>query len=559
MSPSVNTVTGLFAKSGHGRLSWHAAAVLLIVCLGLGVYFNSLFNGFYMDDYLLIHEDRAVSDGAGFLWNFSRPLRFFPEYYRPLQVYSLRLDYFLWGPEPFGFHLTSVLLHLFNAVLLYVLLAFLCRRLDVPLLASLFFLCHPVFSEPVNYIAGRSDLLAGTFFLLTLIFYLLAKARANALYRALSCAVFFLALLSKETALLIPVFLLLWETVGRKEFRTLLSYFLVAGVFCVLRSVVVPVRFLALPSVPLLLSLPKIAALYLAAFLFPLDLSKHWGLPLTVSVGQPAFWGPLAVLLLAAYAVVRVWRRSRIAGLGLGWFLVAPLLFTCLLAGTRPPQVAAFSYAWLYGPTIACLMGLGVLLDQAGQDPRLRKTTATAGVLVVGLLAVSCVVHNQRWADPSYMSFERTVLSVLPQNMASSIRATNKGVELFHVGKRQEALEELHRAFALDPGNFKALINIGVVYLELGELDEAMRALEEAESLRPQSALTAYNKGLIHLLREDEPGAIEEFKKATQRDFYHADAHYNLMVLYARQGKEEEALHELAVMKYLYPSFEVRK
>ena len=350
MSPSVNTVTGLFAKPGHGRLFRHAAAVLLILCLGSCVYFNSLLNGFHLDDRLLIHEDRAVSEGAGFLWNFSRPLRFFREYYRPLQVYSLRLDFLLWGLEPFGYHLTSVFLHLLNAVFLYFLLTLLCRRLDVPLLASVFFLCHPLFSEPVNYIASRSDLLAGTFFLLTLIFYLLAKVRRNGLYRTLSCVVFFFALLSKETALFIPVFLLLWEAVTRKEFRSLWSYFLIAVVFYAFRSVIVPFRLFGLPSVPLLLSLPKIFVLYLSAFLFPLDLSKHWGLPLVVSVGQAAFWVPLAVFLLVVYAVVRVYRRSGIAGLGLGWFLVMPLVLTCLLSGTRPPQVAPLSYAWLYGP-----------------------------------------------------------------------------------------------------------------------------------------------------------------------------------------------------------------
>ena len=81
-------------------------------------------------------------------------------YYRPVQALTYLLDYHLWGLTPAGFHLTSVLLHAGTAMLLYRLGGSLLRDARAALVAALLFAVHPIHTEAVTYIAGRSDPLA---------------------------------------------------------------------------------------------------------------------------------------------------------------------------------------------------------------------------------------------------------------------------------------------------------------------------------------------------------------------------------------------------------------
>ena len=190
---------------------------IAVVLAGL-VYVNALNNPFIYDDFRLVVENRAIAD--------IREVRAIVAHdaTRPLVALSYALDRKVCGPEPFGFHLTNVLLHMINVGLFAWLVWSGCedrrrhpgssgqlRAARAAPIAALLFAIHPLLTEAVGYISGRSELLCGAFLLLALHAgraALLSK-RASWLFVTLGCWV--LALASKETALLFPVVLFLYD------------------------------------------------------------------------------------------------------------------------------------------------------------------------------------------------------------------------------------------------------------------------------------------------------------------------------------------------------------
>ncbi len=91
--------------------------------------------------------------------------------YRPITTASYAIDYFLWKLDTFGYHLTNVLFHSFNAILLFIFLYAVFADLFFALVASLLFVSHPVQTEVVSWISGRASVLFLFFYLSSLIFY----------------------------------------------------------------------------------------------------------------------------------------------------------------------------------------------------------------------------------------------------------------------------------------------------------------------------------------------------------------------------------------------------
>ena len=201
--------------------------LLLLAVLGGIVFYPSL-NIYFLSDNIS-HILRASESVA------TRDFR----YFRPLAELSLVADLSLWGMNAFGFHLTNLLLHLTNAILLYLLAGQLMSARFFALTAALLFLLHPVHSLSIFWISGRSDMLCGIFFLLSLSGFIYVDRSGKQWARWGSLAGFLLALFSKEMALSLPLLLLFYVLIFREGTlknraldglrRTLPYWFLLAG------------------------------------------------------------------------------------------------------------------------------------------------------------------------------------------------------------------------------------------------------------------------------------------------------------------------------------------
>jgi len=149
-------------------------AILIIVCLSLLNYLNSLSNKFVYDDEFVIVNNYFIKTWDNFPRLFNKDyFRYAEELsYRPVVTLSYFIDYSIWGLNPFGFHLTNLLLHTLNSVLIFFLFTYFLNNRTVSFVAALLFVCHPILSETVNAISYREDLLTATFFMQPLYYIL---------------------------------------------------------------------------------------------------------------------------------------------------------------------------------------------------------------------------------------------------------------------------------------------------------------------------------------------------------------------------------------------------
>jgi len=163
-------------------------AVLGLIILSFAAYLNTLTNTFVFDDVYVISGNYFIRDWKNF-WGLFTSGYFAASgelSYRPVVTLSYFMDYSLWHLNPLGYHLTNVILHTLNSVLLFFLVQRMVRNTPTAFLASLFFACHPVLSEAVNAISYREDLLAAAFFITAFLLYVKLPASNKFMYRNLS-------------------------------------------------------------------------------------------------------------------------------------------------------------------------------------------------------------------------------------------------------------------------------------------------------------------------------------------------------------------------------------
>lgn len=204
---------GLVARGRSKSVYIAAGALLIIVFLCYG---NALGNGFVFDDHGHVLSDRSFRSLA----NLPRLL---VSSYRPLRDISYAIDFAVWGEQPFGFHLTSILIHLANTLLVFLLIRRLTREVLIATLAALIFAIHPVQADAVTYISGRRDVLFSLFYLISFHCYLTYRRLASdsqkqRYYRAKVCLyvggfllAWGLSLLSKEMAASLPALIFVWN------------------------------------------------------------------------------------------------------------------------------------------------------------------------------------------------------------------------------------------------------------------------------------------------------------------------------------------------------------
>ncbi|MBA7686547.1 hypothetical protein ES703_94997 [subsurface metagenome] len=215
--------------------------VVSIIFLSLVIYSNTFKNEFVYDDTAFIQENnsiRKLDDISRFFTSvksFSAKGDFF--IYRPLSTLTFALDYRLWGLKPNWFHILNVLFHVLNGILIYLLMNALMKHRLASLLTALIFVSHPVQTESVTWISGRSNLMFLTFFLLSLLFYIgvhRTKGLKRVLYLLLSLISYAIGLLSKEMAITLPVVLMLFDFcfAEKERLRTIfrnVKYYLLFG------------------------------------------------------------------------------------------------------------------------------------------------------------------------------------------------------------------------------------------------------------------------------------------------------------------------------------------
>src|SRR5437867_1435788 len=485
-------------------------------------------------------------------------------HYIPLTWMTLGLDYLLWGMNPFGYHLTSLLLHAANAVaFFFVVRRILKRALPSPSerghalavsagFAALVFAFHPLRGESVAWVTERRDVLSGLFYLSAILVYLRAcerGARGRGWYW-LSVAVFGCALLSKSMVVNLPVVLLIldvyplrrlggfvgwWSEPARRIYVEKIPFVLLAAAASAV-AVMAQLSKSAMISVAHLSALGRLAvsayglSFYLWKMVVPLNLSPLYMRPPTVDPEASPFILSYG-LVLAITAIVLALRR-RIPGLPAAWaaYVVVPLPVPGIFP--RGSQIAADRYTYLAGLGWAILAGASLLACRHATRFLIRGSAV--GVLVgLGVLTWN-QVHV--WHDS-----EKLWTHALAIDPKSSVAHSNLGSALIAQGKPAEASEHFREALRIRPDYADAHSNLGTALAQQGKLSEAVEHYGQALKIKPDFGKAVSNLGSALARQGKLIEASDQFRRALEIMPDNADVHYNLGMALARQGKPAEA------------------
>src|SRR5438132_479223 len=495
-------------------------------------------------------------------------------HYIPLTWMTLGLDYLLWGMNPFGYHLTSLLLHAANAVVFFfVVHRILTLAQPSPSerghalavaagFAALVFAIHPLRVESVAWVTERRDVLSGLFYLSAILMYLRAcerGARGRGWYWA-AVGLFAGALLSKSMVVNLPFVLLIldvyplrrlggfvgwWSEPARRIYIEKIPFVLLAAaasaIAVMAQSSVHAAASLAQLSVPGRLAVAAYGlGFYPRKMVVPVNLSPLYDLPLTVEPMAPPFILSYA-LVLAIMAIVLALRR-RVPGLPAAWVAYVVVLLPVLGIVQSGPQIAADRYTYLAGLGWAILAGAGLL--SCWRTSRTSKTGAPttlpiAGVatcLVVGL-GVLTWHQAQVWHDS-----EKLWTHALAMDPESAMPQKKLGDEFVRQGKLGEAIAHYQQALRIKPNFADAETNWGVALAAQGKVAEAIEHYQQALRIKPDYAEAHYNLG-NELARQGKlVEAIEHYQQALRIQPENSGAHNNWGAALAQQGKLVEAI-----------------
>jgi len=538
--------------------------VTLVALVALAVYANALVNGFVFDDIPQILKNPWITDFRHLpdifldnVWGFIGERS---NYYRPLMHLSYMLTYALFGFSAWAFHLMNVLLHLGVSVLVYLVAGRLLRERSlapvqtaawIPLAIALLFTTHPIHTEVVTAVMGIPDLSMALFYLLALYFYIRpAPLRPRDL--ALSLAAFFLATLSKEPALTLPVLLIAYDAVVRRgpllRRANLARYAAYAGVIALyfaLRTVALgnPLtarRHAILQPQDYAINALPLFAQYIEKLVLPVKLNfLHTFDPITSLRDARGIVGTLLVIGFAGLSFV-VFRRSAITFIGL--LLVAfPLAPALYLPALNQDIENAFAERYLYLPSVGFVLIVGAALRAAlFRRPRLRVTLVAIFVAVTTLYSLGTVQRNTVWKNSTSLFAD-----ALAKSPTSAVPHLFFGYALLNEkGDVDGAIAEYETALRLRPHSYDALNKLGIAYFRKGWVDKSIAAHAASIEENPEFGAAHNNLALAYFAQGWLEMAIRHYTIALELNPRFVEAHNNLGLAFYRQGRVREAMKE---------------
>ncbi len=583
------------------RNPWIVAAVCAMLLLSTILAFRPAldkdFSFVNYDDNRYVYDNEHVKQGLtrdSVAWAFTS-LEY--DNWHPLTWLSHMLDRQIFGPEsvqehgkPWGHHLTSILIHAINVVVLFMALWWMTSALWPSLLVAILFGLHPLRAESVAWISERKDVLSGLFFLLTLWAYAAYADHSRSWARnGLVILLFIVGLTAKPMLVILPVLLVLldywplerlwprgagcqpaagysrsgWAADGQSAAPSWVRILLEKAplvVLAIASSVVTMVAqggaMKVIDTITFRMRLENALvsyAAYIGELFYPVRLAPLYPFP---EHGVPWMNMAAAALVLAAITALvvrlRTWRWLAVGWL---WYLVALLP----VIGLVQVGVQAMADRYTYLPQI----GLYIMLAWSAEEltvnlPLRRWVWAAALVLVVPVLIQSTAAQTATWKDS-----ETLWTSALKANPEIALAENNLGYIVQSRGQIDEAFKHYQHAVEIRPRYVESRINLGNMYLLKGQTEEALKHYRAAIEIRPDFEQSYVNLG-TGLMRRGDRGdlalAEANFRTALEKDPQYVEAYWKLGDALCRQKKYEEGIAALrkavAIAPDYYPAWQ---
>lgn len=622
---------------------------IFVIAVGTAVYANTFAVPFFFDDFPYLKSNPLIRDFGFFL--DPEKIQKLGIYFdvrnnfllRPVAYFTFALNYAFHGLDTWGYHLFNLLVHLGNGLLVYLLSLLTLRTPAVegekadsdkrmahthrylPLFGALLFIGHPLQTQAVTYIIQRFTSLCAFLVLGSLTLYVIARLSPRKSVQLtgylLSLAACVLAMLSKESAFVVPVIIAMYEFIfftGKTGTRV------VRLIPFLLTMTIIPLNLMNLPSIEnldqaeaigdainlvnfrgrsswdYLMTQFGVITRYLKLLLLPTNQNFDYDYPLQTDFLKPAVLLPLT--LLGALIVGGIWllvlarRRNRpesglhaMAAFGIFWFFVTQAVESSVV----PIDDLIFEHrAYLpsVGFFLAALAGAASLYGSRRNGASMFSSRTAVVVLTLAVLAyaVAGYFRNSLWTDK--ITFWRDVVSKSPNKARPHVRLglalleepfRNRsflnqmksfvdfsalgiplpGLALSPASQEQvdEAVSVLRTAVRIRPKSVGAHVNLGDALMLQGNFDGAASEFKIAQGLAPSNYLPYLSHGSLHEFREDYENARSSYREAIRIAPNAHAPRAALAALYAKEGKKIAALKEYEIVWQLFPDREIRE
>jgi len=562
------------SRTHGGRVVTSIVSVFIAVIVWIA-FGQALRHGFIdYDDHRYVDQNPIVTNGltlGGIQWAFTHV---HATNWHPLTTISHMLDCQLYGLQPWGHHLTSILLQAAAAVLLFLALRKLTGDPWPSLFVAAIFDVHPLHVESVAWVSERKDVLSGVFFMLVLWAYArYARSNGRSLFRYLIVVVLFaFGLMCKPTLVTLPFVLLLLDywPLGRVRPSSSRGHGITASPWQRRNTL----SWLVIEKVPLfVLSAASCVATLLAqkqalGISIKAPLEERVGNALisyVVYVGQMIWPARLAVLypypegnlkvshvILALLLLVMIsvafflWRK-KYPFLLIGWLWYLGMLVPMIGIIQVGSQVRADRYTYL--PQI----GLYLLVAWSAAElfhrwRRSREILAITAALIIIALTTRSYLQTSYWRDT-----ETLWKHAIANTSNNYIAHTNLAQTLSQSGRFAEAIAECEKALKIKPDFAAAHNNLGSALQENtrsgddarrqgGAVDEAIEHYRKALQIKPDFTQARSNLGNALLQKGQMDEAIAQFQKALEMEPNDAEAEFSLGKAFLQKGEINKAI-----------------
>jgi Flp pilus assembly protein TadD len=566
-----------------------------------------------LDDPLYVSKNLHVQqglNGKSVLWAFTNGHAGF---WIPLTWISFMLDFELWGLNPGGYHLTNLIFHIANTLLLFLLFRKMTQQTWQSAFVAALFALHPLRVETVAWVTERKYVLSTFFWILTMWTYGRYTERPGPFRYLLALLTFASSLMANQIAVTLPFVLLLMDCwpLGRfqpglildesyldvrkpkdpkKErmsvFRLIWEkapFFFLAAVFSIVafltqRKVGATLSVDSLPIATRISNALVSYVTYICKMIWPSKLAVFYPHP----GGSLPMWqvtGAALLLLGISIGVIRTLRRRPYLTVGWFWYLGTLVPVIGLVQVGDQAMADRFTYIPLIGLFIMIVWGVSEFLLKR------RHLEIPAFIVAALVLAVLCIRswHQVQYWRNSVTLFDHT-LKVTTQNslihtslgnvltqqgkydlaMAHLTKAVqlkpehpsahiNLAVALMQLGKLEEAITHYTKALQLDPENSVVYSNLGNALAAQGRLDEAIINFSQALRIDPDNAMAHNNLANALVMKKRYDQAIKHYYRAVEIRPDYADAHNNLGIVLAHEGRLDEAIIHFSEAVWLNP------
>ncbi|MEO5357586.1 MAG: tetratricopeptide repeat protein [Nitrospirae bacterium YQR-1] len=521
-----------FGKTGLKHANTAAALILFVV--SVLVYLPVRQNGFVKyDDQHYITANRQIQQGLTTLNIKWAATGIVDGNWFPLTVISHMADISLYGLNPKGHHMTNVLIHALNSVMLFFALIALRQTLRQGAFISLLFAIHPAHVESVAWVAERKDVLCAFFCFLTIYLYVKYINKPFFLRYLTVIASLSLALMSKPMAVTLPFVLLLFDFWPLNRIKSPTDFFraffektplilliVISGV------ITFNVQKVSGALTPLTLDYRiENAVISYAAYVWklfiPINLSVLYPLPLKIS--KTAFFVSLVFVISAT--VLSLWKIKSKPYIFTGWFWFLGMLVPTI--GIVQVGLQSMADRYTYVPYTGLFLIIANLFSSLyNKYERLKPAFYTVTAAFIVFLLSLTLNQQKHWTD-SITLFKHAVM-VTKNNY---VMYSNLGVAQALEGKPVEGAESLKKAIEINPNFSDAYTNLGTIYLfQLKEIKKAAECFNKSISLSPNNADDYNGLGVALALSNRGREAIAYFDKALALNPQHMDAERNKQI-----------------------------